>query len=173
MRSLPLLSALCLLPTACLAGQQVQGKVIAGWVERIVVLEGGGIRTKAKLDSGAKTSSIHAEKVERFERDGDDWVRFTLVIEDLENRERRVDLEKPLYRNVLIKDHHDESRQRPIVELDICFDGRRHEVQFSLADRGEFIYPVLLGRRFLNDVAVIDPEETYLTKATCDASQKK
>ena len=130
MRSLPLLAALCLLPTACLADEHVQGKVISGWVERIVVLEGGGIRTKAKLDTGATTSSIHAEKVERFEKGGDTWVRFTLVIENLDDEEQRVELEKPLYRNVRIKDHHDDSRKRPIVELDICFDGRRHEVQF-------------------------------------------
>ena len=49
----------------------------------------------------------------------------------------------------------------------MCFDGRTHQVHFSLADRGEFIYPVLFGRRFLNDVAVIDPDQTFLTGAGC------
>lgn len=168
MRSLPSVLLLCLLPSACLANDTEPGKVIAGWVERIVVLEGGGIRTKAKLDTGAKTSSIHAEGVQTFEKDGDDWVRFTLVIEDLDDEVQRVKLAKPLYRNVRIKDHHDDSRRRPVVELDICFDGRRHEVQFSLADRDDFLYPVLLGRRFLNEVAVVDPDEVYLTQGICE-----
>ena len=162
-----LLLLLVLGPSACLADEPPHGKVIAGWVERVKVLEGGGIPTKAKLDSGAKTSSIHAEDVERFKKDGERWVRFTLVIEDLDDHVHRVKLEKPVQRNIRVKDHEDEPRRRPIVELPICFDGRTHPVHFSLADRSGFIYPVLLGRRFLDDVAVIDPDATYLTGDSC------
>lgn len=167
-RNLLLLALLALLPTACLARSAVHGKVIAGWVEKVAVLEGGGVYTKAKLDSGAKTSSIHAEDVERFEKDGERWVRFTLVLEAVDDEVHRIPLEKPVQRNIQIKDHLDDPRRRPIVELPICFDGRTHHEHFSLADRSKFIYPVLLGRRFLDDVAVIDPGEIYLTSESCE-----
>ena len=168
MHKLPLLVCiLALSPTACLAKQNLHGKVISGWVERVSVHEGGVIATKAKLDTGAKTSSIHAEEIERFEKDGESWVRFTLVLEDLDDEVQRVKLEKPVKRNIRVKDHQDDSRRRPIVELPVCFDGRLHQVHFSLADRSEFIYPVLFGRRFLNDVAVVDAGETFLTAGAC------
>ena len=57
------------------------GKVIAGWVEKISLVE-PALVIKAKLDTGAKTSSIHAVNVEPFMRDGDRWVKFDLLLED-------------------------------------------------------------------------------------------
>ena len=128
------------------------------------------IEVKAKLDTGAKTSSIHGEDIERFERDDAEWVRFTLVLKATDDTIHRLKLDKPVQRNILIKDHDDPSSRRPIVALPLCFDGRMHEVHFSLADRGDFIYSILLGRRFLDDVALIDPDETFLTKARCTDS---
>lgn len=142
------------------------GKVIAGYVER-VTLQPWDIEVKAKLDTGANTSSIYAVDVERFEKDDAEWVRFTLVLEDYEDEVHRVETEAPVARNILIKDHDDPSSRRAVVELPMCFDGRIHNLQFSLADREGFIYPVLLGRRFLNDVAVIDPDRTFLTQSSC------
>ena len=161
-------AAMAGLPGQARASSLTPGKVVAGWVEKVTVHSDTAIETKAKLDSGAKTSSIHGEDIERFERDGDDWVRFTLVLKGTDNDIHRAKLEKPVERNILIKDHDDPSSRRPIVELPICFDGRLHDVQFSLADRGDFIYSVLLGRRFLKEVALIDPDATFLTKARCE-----
>ena len=147
-----------------LADSRTPGKVIAGWVEKVTV-KPWDVVVSAKLDTGALTSSIHAEAIERFTRDDEKWVRFTLVLEDEDDEVHRIETEQPLARNVRIKDHDDPSARRAVVELELCFDGRRHRTQFSLADRGDFIYPVLLGRRFMEDVAVVDPEATFLTQA--------
>ena len=155
--------------TSALASSKTAGKVIAGWVEKITVLEDDAIETKAKLDTGANTSSIHAEDIQRFEKDGDDWVRFLLVLKGTDDETHRLALEKPVERNIRVKDHDDPSSRRPIIELPVCFDGRLHSVNFSLADRSEFIYSVLIGRRFLNDIAVVDAGRTFLTKASCTA----
>ena len=150
-----------------MASSKTPGKVIAGWVEKVSILDNQRVETKAKLDTGAKTSSIHAETVERFKKDGDRWVRFVLVLKGTDDETHRVALEKPVERNIRVKDHDDPSSRRPIVELPVCFDGRMHTVDFSLADRSGFIYSVLIGRRFLNDVAVVDAGRTFLTKASC------
>ena len=144
-------------------------KRIVGWVERMTMLPFGA-PVYAKLDTGAKTSSIHAEEIERFERDGDDWVRFTLVLEGPKDVVRRERLERPLYRDVRIKDHDEPSDRRPVVELDFCFDGRSERAQFSLADRSGFLYSALLGRRFLKSRFVVDPSETFAADRSCPAA---
>ena len=145
---------------------EVPGKVIAGWVERVSLPE-LPLTVKAKLDSGAKTSSLHATNIEIFKRDDERWVRFSVTLEDETGETVSQTFEKPRKRRVSIKEHEGENDSRPVVLMDVCFDGRMHAVQFTLADRSRFIYPVLLGRRFLQKVAVIDPDETYLTQSTC------
>lgn len=142
------------------------GKVIAGWVEKISI---GSPSTllKAKLDTGAKTSSIHAENVNVFRKDGKRWVRFDLVLEDAKGKRQVQTLERRRIRRVRIKNHDGEHDRRSIVSLEFCFDGRSHSSEFTLADRSQFIYPVLLGRQFLKGVAVVDASETFLTQAAC------
>jgi hypothetical protein len=143
-----------------------RSKRIVGWVERVNLLP-DDVPVHAKLDTGARTSSIHAEGIGRFERDGEDWVRFTLVLEDPDDVFHRVPLERPIHRDVRIKDHDDASDHRPVVELEFCFDGRVERAQFSLTDRSTFIYPVLLGRRFLARRFVVDPSETFTAEKGC------
>lgn len=142
------------------------GKMIGGWVEKVVVLP-SQIRVSAKLDTGARTSSIHAEKIERFEKEGERWVRFALVLEDEDDEIHRVPMEAPIHRRVRIKQHDDAPEARPVVELELCMAGQVRRAQFSLVDRGVFLYPVLLGRRFLAGSFVVDPDETFLTRSEC------
>lgn len=144
-------------------------KIIAGWVEEISLADSGYI-IKAKLDTGAKTSSIHAENIEQFKRDGQSWVRFEFKVEQ-EGEIQTLLIEKPRQRRVRIKEHSGDHDRRPVVEIDICFNGRRYPVEFTLADRSQFIYPVILGRRFLEGVAVVDAEATFLTQAPCQQAQ--
>jgi hypothetical protein len=144
---------------------RVNAVVIAGWLERIAVKEQGTV-VKAKLDTGAKTSSIHATHIEEFERSGEPWVRFVLG-DDPDGDGKPVTVEKPVVRRTRIKDHDSPSSRRQTVELGICMAGVRHRVQFTLADRSNFLYPILLGRRFLAGVAVVDPAKKYLTRPEC------
>lgn len=149
-----------------LSSSETPGKVIAGWVEK-VSFPGKDLTVSAKLDSGAKTSSIFAVNVEPFERDGKRMVRFDLYLEDIRDEAHRIHMELPRTRRVKIKNHDGEHDRRVVVELPICFDGREHLAEFTLADRTEFIYDVLLGREFLKGIAIIDPEHTFLTYAKC------
>ncbi|GAA3953763.1 ATP-dependent zinc protease family protein [Allohahella marinimesophila] len=146
------------------------GKVIAGWIERVALPDIDGV-FKAKLDSGAKTSSIYADEIEVFEKDGDKWVRFELVLKDGDGKERRIRMERERSRRVKIKNHDGVHDSRVTVDIDICFDGRKRTTEFTLADRREYLYAILLGRRFLEDVAVVDSDETYLTRASCKTDE--
>ena len=156
-----------MLPAAPAAlADPVGPKIISGWVERVVILPAGH-DVKAKLDTGALTSSINATDIERFERNDDSWVRFTLRYTTTQDEEREQTLERPLSRKVRIKEHEGEYDRRVVVELPLCFNGERVEAEFTLVDRSRFIYPVLLGRRFLRERAIIDPDQTFLTRNGC------
>lgn len=142
------------------------GKVIAGWVEKISLVE-QPLVLKAKLDTGAKTSSIHAINVEPFLHEGKRWVKFDLLLRDVDDKQHTLHMEMPKSRRVRIKESDGEHDRRSVVELEFCFDGRRHVTEFTLADRSEYIYDALLGREFLQGIAVIDPASTFLTQANC------
>ncbi|MFT7186294.1 MAG: hypothetical protein ACI84K_001692 [Pseudohongiellaceae bacterium] len=153
------------------AGSKNPGKVIAGWVEKISFSD-NDLVVKVKLDTGAKTSSIFAKDIKKYKRDGEKWVDFTLVLQDKDEKIHKIPMSAPRARRVRIKNHDGNHDRRIVVEIPFCFDGRSHISEFTLADRSEYIYPVLLGRAFLKEVAVVDPNATFLTKATCKPPEK-
>jgi len=143
-------------------------KLIMGWLESIFI-KPWNRRMTAKLDTGAKTSSLHADNIEHFSRAGEDWVRFDLGdVED--DRQPPIRVEKPLVRTVNIKCKGEDCQpsKRDVVMLTVCKNGKEYEAEFNLVDRSNFNYPVLLGRSFLKGVALVDAEETFLYKADRD-----
>lgn len=137
---------------------------IFGWVERVELLD-GELSMKAKLDTGALNSSLHALEIQRFRREGKRYVRFTVT--DPETAEPK-ELEKRLVRNVRIVRHNGEYQRRPVVEMDICLGPYRRVVEVNLVDRSELIYPLLLGRTALKGVALVDAADTFQNYPACD-----
>ncbi|WP_346795376.1 ATP-dependent zinc protease [Halomonas sp. Bachu 37] len=141
-------------------------KKVFGWVEK-AVLGPGDIEVKAKLDSGALTSSLDARDIELFERDGEEWVRFRLKLEDQSSGEVFSDtLERPLYRELAVRGAGGRD-ERPVVLLKVCMGDTYYEEQFSLRDREEMNYPLLLGRRTIGHLGLLDVTETFLQSAEC------
>ncbi|MGR9051008.1 MAG: ATP-dependent zinc protease family protein [Gammaproteobacteria bacterium] len=136
-------------------------KIVAGWVEKII-LAAGQVRLRAKLDTGAKTSSIHAENIERFNVDGEPWVRFSLPKSYFKNDSKRHSIETPVVRTVLIKRHNMDSARRLVVRLGFCIDAHYYKAEFTLANRSNYLYPVLLGRSFLAGNVIVDPDTKHL-----------
>jgi len=134
--------------------------LVTGWLEA-VVLSPWKIRLRAKLDTGAKTSSIHATGIEKFKRDGRIWVRFEMP-QGKFKKAGDIIVETPLLREVAIKRHNLVPAIRSVVELDFCIDSHFYRAEFTLADRSKFNYPVLLGRRFLKDNILVDAGKTFI-----------
>lgn len=142
----------------------VKEKVVMGWLES-VFLRPWNLRVTAKLDTGAKTSSLHANHIDHFTKDGQEWVRFSL--KGSEN-DRSIMVERPIVRTAYIKERMARSSQREVVKLVLCKNGMDYETEFTLVDRSNFNYPLLLGRSFLEGVALVDAGETFLYKAEID-----
>lgn len=138
-------------------------RYVFGWVEW-VCLQPRGLNIKAKVDSGARTSSINAQNLVEFRRDGQRWVRFDIL--HPETREP-VTMERPVVRFVRIVQHLREPQRRPVIELEVKLGPLQHMAEFSLIDRSNFVYQILIGRNYLRGYGLIDVEETFLWPRPC------
>jgi hypothetical protein len=133
-------------------------KEIIGSLEWIY-MDPPGRHYRARVDSGAETSSLSANNVVEFERDGDNWVRFTF---ENDSSEDAVKFELPVKRTVLIRQASSvDAERRVVVELDLRLGKQLQATEFTLTDRSRMTYPVLLGRAFLMDLYVVDVARSY------------
>lgn len=153
--ALPLIAAL--LPLAATA-QDCAPRY--GWMERVRIdTLARWMEVEAKLDTGADISSLHAEQIELFEREGQNWLRFRIG-EDA--------LEQPVARRVHIKQKGGaEAQERWVVTLGLCIGQTALQADFSLADRSGFTTPVLLGRDVLEQLGPVDPALRYSVEPNC------
>ncbi|PRY24251.1 hypothetical protein CLV78_103116 [Aliiruegeria haliotis] len=114
----------------------------------------------ARIDTGATTTSIHAVDIEIFERDGKEWVRFTLRNDE---DDTSIETSRPVERMVRIKKREsEESHQRAVVQLDVTIGEVSRRIEVNLTDRGDFEFPLLIGRNFLQQVAIVDVSQSYV-----------
>lgn len=144
--------------TAEAAETTENNRLLAGWLES-VIMEPWPIPLRAKLDTGAKTSSLHALDIKHFKRDGQPWVQFRT--EGKKEGIKTKSIALPIKRDVKIKSHHHDSTVRPVVELSFCLNGTIYHGEFSLVDRSHFNYAVLIGRRILKQGIIVDGSVTF------------
>lgn len=138
---------------------QAEGALTVIGAVEMVRVDPPGVQLEARIDTGATTSSIHADDKQEFERDGRRWVRFSL--NDISDEALRH-IELPVERTVLIKRHNAESVRRHVVRMWVTLGDIRERIEITLADRGDFEYPLLIGRNFLTDTALVDVSRQYL-----------
>ncbi len=139
-------------PAAPPPAKQIQGMRIIGEVEPVTIVK-AGLTLPARIDTGATTSSLDARDIQKFERDGKKWVRFTL----LDRRSgKKVQVEGRLTRTVEITRHGTDPQYRPVIKLKAALGKVELYREFSLTDRSAFTYPVLIGRNFLGGEFIVD-----------------
>lgn len=137
-------------------------KQMLGWVEK-VRLHPGNLLLHAKLAIGSEGSSIDADDIEEFDRNGNKWVRFTIT----DRNSKTKTLERKLVRIAKIKRMGVGSISRYTVKIGICISNKYIEDEVTLADRGDYDYEMLLGQSFLAGNFTVDPALTYTKKAKC------
>lgn len=140
---------------------------VFGWLEMAIVMPVGAT-VKMKLDSGALTSSMDAKNIHMFKRNGKRWVSFRLHLEDKETgAEVYRDLEMPVKRVVRVRGAGGEDR-RPAVVIPVCIGDRVFREEFTLRDRDNMLYPMLVGRRTIAHLGLLDVTSKYLSSPTCE-----
>jgi len=141
---------------------RVKGKLVVGEVER-AYLVGPNFIYDARIDSGAETSSMDARNVQRFERDGQEWVRFDIPVPGKDDQFET--LERKVVRNVrIIQANEEDYERRAVVELQFRIGDHEQKAEFTLSDRAHLTYSLLIGRNILRDVMLIDVGKEYSTE---------
>lgn len=134
-------------------------KVVLGEVEK-VYFPAHKILLDARIDSGAKRSSMHAENIVPFERDGKDWVHFEIV----NKKNERIQVKKEVVKKIKVKRHMQKGQERYVVKMRLNISSLSYLVELSLTDRSQYEYPVLVGRNYLKGNAIVDVSKKYTQK---------
>ena len=116
-------------------------------------IEPVGLLLESRIDTGADTSSIHAEDIQLVEKDGKRYVRFVLI--DQATGEA-LQQELRLRRRVLIKQNDGPYDRRYVVRMWVTLGKTKSRIDVNLSDRSDFKYPMLIGRNFLTDSMIVD-----------------
>ena len=134
-------------------------KLVVGQIEKVMLTPPNRL-FYARMDTGAKTSSLDARDIESFERDGSTWVRFAVV--DPESGDSHI-LEEPVVRHVRIyQSSNAEGDRRPVVKLQFQLGRIQRVDEFTLVDREHLDYQVLIGRNILKDLIVVDVSDEFI-----------
>jgi hypothetical protein len=141
--------------------------VIMGWVENVYVTDIDA-KLKAKLDTGATTSSMRAEVLKILPpQEGGKRRRVVFQLTDADGKTST--LERKIVRMVRIKSRSGGAfYRRPVVEMEFCVAGHLVQDDVNLASREDFLYPLLIGRNMMRKAGiVVDPSRTFTGQARC------
>ncbi len=138
----------------------METKSTIGWREWVRLPELGDALVKAKVDTGARTSSLHAYDLVETERDGETWIdfRFHPLQRDTETvasgSARLVDRRRVTASN-------GQSELRYVVETELELDEQRMPIELTLTRRDSMGFRMLLGRRAIRDRFLVDPRRSF------------
>jgi hypothetical protein len=134
---------------------------VLGWREWVALPDLGVARIKAKVDTGARSSAIHAFDVEYFEQDGKQLVRFVLHPRQ-QNTKVTINAQAEVleYRSVRSSTGH--VTERPVIVTEVSLFGKQWPVELTLVNRDDMGFRMLLGRQALRRRFTVDPAASFL-----------
>jgi hypothetical protein len=137
-----------------------------GWREWVALPELGATSVKAKVDTGARSSTLHAWDIEQVPGTSDP-VRLRFVLHPLEDDETVTVLaDAPLLDIREVKSSNGEVETRPVVRTTLTVARRRFRIDLTLTRRDEMGFRMLLGREALRGRFVVDPQRSFLGGGT-------
>lgn len=133
---------------------------VIGWREWVALPELGITTIKVKVDSGARSSSLHAYDLKTFERDGKKWVTFK--VHPLQrSSEKTVVVEAEVLEFRSVRSSSGVAKMRPVIITEVELLGERWPVELTLASRDNMGFRMLLGREAFRGKFLVDGGKSY------------
>ncbi len=133
---------------------------VIGWREWVDLPDLGITQIKAKVDTGARSSSLHAYDVVKFERKGQEFVRFSVHVKQ-RRTDSIVETEAPVLEYRKIRSSSGKANLRPVIVTNIRLLGLVWPVELTLANRDQMGFRMLLGREAFRRRFLIDAGSSY------------
>lgn len=133
---------------------------VVGWREWVGLPQAGLEWVKAKVDTGARSSAIHAFDLETYVQDDTEWVRFSIHPWQ-KSDEDHVELSLPVLDRREVRSSNGQVEQRYAVALDVVLAGRTITTVMTLSNRDEMGFRMLIGREALERGFLVDSSRSY------------
>jgi hypothetical protein len=133
---------------------------VIGWREWVSLPELGIKTIKVKVDTGARSSSLHAYDLEEFERDGAPWIRFS-VHPVQRNTSEVVQAEARILEYRRVRSSSGKATRRPVIVTSISLLDKTWPVELTLANRDQMGFRMLLGREAFRKRFLVDAGKSY------------
>ncbi len=135
---------------------------LLGWREWVALPDLGLPAIKAKVDTGALTSALHAFLIEPYNKDGRDMVRF-LIHPVQRNQEFSIECHWPVFDYREVADSGGHREMRYVIQSELHLAGDHWPIELTLTNRDTMRFRMLLGRRAMVDRFVVDPAVSYVS----------
>tara|TARA_Y100000994_G_scaffold203731_1_gene175020 strand:+ start:1446 stop:1868 length:423 start_codon:yes stop_codon:yes gene_type:complete len=136
-------------------------KKVIGWREKVTLLDFDKTIVKAKMDSGARTSSLHATHIKEFERNGITYVNFRIKVGNGSERKfKHVIAKLKEWRKV--RNSSGETEFRPVIKTKILIGKHKINTELTLTQRSKMTYDMLIGRIAIKKKFIIDAGRSYI-----------
>ena len=150
-----------------MSGSQLPTKIrnikdlpVIGWREYVKLPDLGVARIKVKVDTGARSSALHAFDVEEFTKEGESWVRFK-IHPNQRSGKKVVPAEAKILDYRMVKNTGGKSTKRPVILTHVTLLDMTWAVELTLANRDEMGFRMLLGREAIRRRLIVDPGGSY------------
>ena len=142
---------------------------LAGWREWVSLPDLQVDRVKVKVDTGARTSALHAFELQAELVDGEEWVSFRLhPLQD--NTQVEVACRAPVKEHRVVRDSGGHEETRVVIETQVTLAGDTWPIELTLTDRENMGFRMLLGRTALTGMFYVDPTQSFILSSSESSS---